>query len=96
VRFHPRTNAAFIGDAKETETPSNTETQSRLLRYMEWIANPTIFRHGSIFAVCFGRPLDRFQWQCVLKQLASKAGLKPITLSCVEVAEIDHVASLFL
>jgi hypothetical protein len=95
-RYHPRTYALFIGDAKETEAPTNLATQSRLFTYLRLIANPAVFRHGSIFAVCFGRVVDRPKWKHVVQHLANCAGLGPISVRWHELDSDDYVVSLLV
>lgn len=69
----------FVGEAKDTESPGNTETQLRLLAYLRWI-NAYIRRGGqrAIVAVCFGTAAHTKRWRDTLAFLSVEADLVPL------------------
>jgi hypothetical protein len=85
ARVCPRSGAAFLGGAKDTETPGCEATRSRL----RWYAL------GSR-TVCAGRPLTialaaaagaEPDWHVVLRQVARQAGLVPVAQGTAELGD---------
>ncbi len=69
----------FLGEAKDTETPGNTETQIRLLAYFRWIK--AYLRRGgrrAIVAVCFGEAAHSKKWKDTLEFLSAETNLVPL------------------
>jgi len=62
IRVSRRRMLLFIGDAKNSETPGNRETQRRLFAYFRWIA-AFLHRKGSaVFVVGFVHRADTAGW----------------------------------
>lgn len=80
VLCEPSKRGLFIGDAKDTESPGNIETQVRLLRYFKWFAvHLTCPDACGIFAVCFGNRSHQGAWLETLRFLCFEVGLECIT-----------------
>src|SRR5206468_314859 len=61
LRADSKLTVLFVGDAKNTESPGNLETQARLLRYLRWLAAFVDRGAGiGIFALCFGREVHTY------------------------------------
>lgn len=66
----------FMGDAKESERPSDPAVGRRLARYMHWFNRNAACRgRGGIFALCVGSDADMSDWAALLDRLAESAGL---------------------
>ena len=66
----------FIGDAKNSESPSNRATQARLLEYLRWLSVYVARENTTgIFAICFGREADTDGWMQAVTLLGLEAGL---------------------
>lgn len=68
LRLRPSDGSLFVGDAKATETPGNTETYERLGRYIEFIATWTQRGCGGIFTLAVDAP-DAFRWLRTVRAL---------------------------
>ena len=76
LRYGLDQDTLFIGDAKDTETPGNSATSSRLLGYLKWVAGHVQAGHGpGILAICFGRRLHAQAWMKTLALMAREVGL---------------------
>ncbi len=85
----------FIGDAKDTETPGNRATGSRLLAYVEWIATHVRAGHGpGILAICFGRRLHGDAWMKTIALVAREVRLPTASIDCRALGAGFHVASI--
>jgi hypothetical protein len=62
----------FFGDAKETETPANYQTQKRLSKYLHFLRGCGASASASVVAVCFGDPRQRNGWETTLVTLAAE------------------------
>lgn len=71
LRLRPRDSSLFIGDAKATETPGNTETYERLGRYVAFIATWTQRGCSSLFTLAVDTP-DAFGWLRTVRALAQE------------------------
>lgn len=66
----------FIGDAKASETPGNSETAVRLTRYVRWLAIHIQDRKAiGTFALAVSSPKDSAGWAALLKGILHEAGL---------------------
>ena len=77
LRTDPRLTVLFVGDAKNTESPGNVETQARLLGYIRWLA--AFVERGAgigIFALCFGTAGHTPTWVATILMLAREVGLE--------------------
>lgn len=72
VRLDTNRGILFIGDAKHTETPGGKDTQTRLLRYLNWFAAHT---GVGIFVICCERLTDAREWLDVIHLLSHEAGI---------------------
>lgn len=93
-RTDSRYGSIFLGDAKNTETPGCIETQKRLMRYLEWFKLLTRHRSGSLFVVCFNRPVLLTRWRIVLTQLSVEKGLTGFKVGSATVC--DDLAFVWL
>jgi hypothetical protein len=78
LRADSRLTVLFIGDAKNTESPGNSETQARLLGYLRWLA--AFVERGAgigVFALCFGEERHTSRWVKTASMLALEVGLEP-------------------
>ena len=72
LRKNSSSGLLFIADAKNTETPGNTDTQVRLAKYLRWVATHVNSGKGSaIFSICFRRASDGPHWHKTLMRLAT-------------------------
>ena len=62
----------FIGDAKATETPGNSETLERLTRYSDFLTWWVGTRHAAVFALIVEEH-DAYGWLRVLRDLCIDA-----------------------
>jgi hypothetical protein len=61
----------FIGEGKDSEHPTDRETQARLLRYFQWLRN-----QHALVAICFGRRGDADAWRALLHMLAEECDIR--------------------
>lgn len=92
LRADPICGAIFLGDAKDTERPTNDETYWRLSTYMQWF-KVAIEDGGraSVFALWFGDRRDLAGWIAVLHGLAADARLPVYRVRVRRIAESDTV-----
>lgn len=66
----------YFGDAKQTETSNNRDTQERLLGYLLWLSSflSKPGRNG-IFALCFKDASDLNGWVKTIQKLAAQANI---------------------
>lgn len=76
TRLDSRSALLFIGEAKDTESPGNVETQVRLLSYLKWI-KAYVDEPGrlGVLAVCFGTAGHTLSWGDTLDFLSREVGL---------------------
>lgn len=74
LRYDSSKRRLFIGDAKNTETPRNRDTQKRLFSYMLWLS-AYVSKPGrqAVFAICFRRSADLNGWVQTVHSLAVAA-----------------------
>ena len=78
LRTDPRLTVLFVGDAKNTESPGNVQTQARLLGYLRWLAAFVDRGAGiGVFALCFGEEQHTSRWIMTVSMLALETGLEP-------------------
>jgi hypothetical protein len=76
TRLNVRKAVFFIGEAKDTESPGNTETQLRLLSYLKWIRAYVEAPHRTaVIAICFGQQNHTSGWIRTLRFLGREAGV---------------------
>lgn len=81
TRIDPRRRILFVGDAKETETPSSLSTRRRLARYAE-AARPAAFSQAAVvFAIAHPSPPAGRRWSRLLLEVLEAAGLVPLSSS---------------
>lgn len=93
LRLHPCHGGAFLGDAKDTETPGNQETQVRLAQYAGWASS--IQRSGKPVVVALCVPPRRGAcpgWLKLLVELShecdlvwTESGIRRISHDCAVV-----------
>lgn len=66
----------FIGDGKNTETPTCAATEARLRRYFAWARAHADLGGRAVVALCFGAGWQSFGWRTMLTGLAAEAGLE--------------------
>jgi len=71
IRMDKKREILFIGDAKNTESPSHKETQIRLLEYLRWLASHVSKENRvGLFAICFGKKEESANWEKTLLMLS--------------------------
>lgn len=82
VRLDTRTDLLFIGDAKNTESPSSSLTRARLLGYMRWLSSflLTDWRGTAVFALCHNRPEVAQGWLSILTMLSRQCRIQPLQI----------------
>jgi hypothetical protein len=82
LRYDAKKKRLFIGDAKNTETPKNKNTQKRLYSYLLWLS-AYVSKPGrqAIFAICFRNPSDLEGWILAIQNLATLASVKILSVS---------------
>jgi hypothetical protein len=92
LRYDSIKKRLFIGDAKNTETPRNKNTQKRLFSYLLWLS-AYVSKPGrhAIFAVCFRHASDLDGWIYTIQGLALVAN---ISLSNIRSDQIDAETNL--
>jgi hypothetical protein len=79
LRVSVRSGRLFIGEAKETERPSDPGVIRRLQGYMAWFRNNAVSHGaGGVLALCVGCDVDACEWGTLLEELARKAGLSSV------------------
>ena len=74
LRLDAKQQRLFIGDAKDSESPSDLNTKVRLLAYFRWLSVHVIARGGcGTMAICFGNPHHINGWIITLEELAKEA-----------------------
>lgn len=74
VRLDRKRRLLFFGDAKDTETPGNRDTQARLYRYIgDLVSHAQHAGTVSIFALCFREYAHIDQWTNVIRDLVNEA-----------------------
>lgn len=63
-----RDSAAFVGDAKATETPGNSETYARLAGYANFLADWISIGRPGVFALAVDA-VDAYRWLWTLRDL---------------------------
>lgn len=69
LQLRPEDGSLFLGDAKNTETPSSTATFNRLSRYADFAANWVAAGHAAVLALIVDQR-DAYGWLRVLRDLA--------------------------
>lgn len=75
LKIDSRRGLLFIGDAKNTESPQNRDTQARLQRYVSWLAAHVNAGRQGIFALCFRQFHDLPGWVKTMEILTSEVEL---------------------
>lgn len=75
----------FIGDAKATETPGNSESFLRLHAYSRWAAGVCAGGGAVVVMLCTPTVSSAYGWGQTLKEAAEMAGVPDVT---VEVADL--------
>jgi len=76
LRIHPSNGGAFLGDAKDTETPGNLSTQARLTSYFGWAKSIQKTGKPVVFALCVRSGLRTSKrWLDLLNQIGLELGL---------------------
>lgn len=74
IRMNGTTRGLFIGEAKDSETPGNTETRKRLAGYLAWFMSHLAAGGEGVFSVCCGRAGEAEAWRLTLDDLSRQAG----------------------
>ena len=78
LRYDPRTDHLFVGDAKATETPGCTATMTRLLAYARWVrAHVSRRARSGTLAVAYGKADQTNGWMRLLTEIALELDLTP-------------------
>lgn len=75
----------FIGDAKATETPGNSETLLRLHAYSRWAAGARDGGGAVVVMLCTPTVASAYGWRQTLREAAQMAGVREVE---VEVADL--------
>ena len=76
LKWNSGRRALFIGDAKDTETSGNRETQARLRRYFEWLSASVEAGGNAVFAVCAGWEEYPSRWADTIRALALESSME--------------------
>ncbi len=91
--YEPLKRGLFMGDAKDTESPGNLETQVRLRKYLRWFAAHLNHPEAcGVFAVCFGNRSHGNAWARTLQFLLGEVGLEYLTVQVDRFAPKLYVA----
>lgn len=74
LRISLARRAMFIGEAKASESPGDTNAQIRLLAYLRWTAAATLAGVSTVFAMCIDRA-NRCRWRHVVLDLTAETSL---------------------
>lgn len=81
IRISISQNILFIGDAKNTEKPTNKNTRQRLQRYFNWLASYCDSKKGTgVFALCYGSISDSLGWESIIRTNIDLYNLKLLRL----------------
>lgn len=85
LQLRPSSGGLFLGDAKATETPGNTETYDRLSRYAAFLQGWVQAGESGLMALSVA-PTDAYGWLRVLRDLCVPlSGRIPVH------GQVDHV-----
>ena len=84
----PGDRSVFIGDAKATETPGNTETALRLSRYARFLARYVDAGGPGVMALVVAVH-DRYGWLRVLRDVCAPLGHDHQVRGRVDVLDLD-------
>jgi hypothetical protein len=77
MRYDRERNRLFLGEAKETETPGNSETRIRLLTYLRWmrayLSEPS---RTAVLAICYGTTAHGKGWLEAIEFLSQELRLE--------------------
>ncbi len=77
----------FIGDAKATETPGNSETLLRLHAYSRWAAGACAEGGAVVVMLCTPTVSSAYGWRQTLKEAALMAGLLEVRAEVADLAD---------
>lgn len=94
ARVNLTKSALFVGDAKNTETPWEIASTTRLLRYSAWVTSVSsgcVASRTGTLAVCFNKASNRDAWLLLFRQITHSRGLNGSTVSHASVDARTHL-----